>query len=668
MFADALDAVEWNVRPRGDDLPFDVEAPVGWSDRALAIVATRYLRAGRETSVRDLLMRVGGTLAGWVVDQGLAEGPGYGAELLELLVFQRGAFNSPVWFNVGLDERPQCSACFILSVEDSLASIMDLARTEALLFQRGSGAGTNLSTLRGAQEQLADGGWASGPVSFMRGFDAFAGVVKSGGRTRRAAKMQILDVDHPDIDRFITCKAHEEYKAQTLIKGGYSGGIEGQAYDSVAFQNSNLSVRVSDAFMEAVARGADWDLREVTTGNVVAGRPAHDYLRIMAESAWVCGDPGIQYADTIQRWNPCRQSGVIRASNPCSEFLFLDDTACNLASLNLMRYLGETFDAELFRADVERLLLAMEAIVDRASYPTRRVEEMCRRFRPLGLGYANLGALLMASGLPYDSDAGRAWAAAITALLTGEAYRVSAEMARVRGPFDGFEENRESFLEVLGMHRDALDAIEGAPPQLMAAARAAWDAAWAGACKHGVRNAQTTLLAPTGTIAFMMDCDTTGIEPDLALVKFKNLVGGGFLRLANRTVPRALARLAYGEEAIAAIIGHIEQEQTIENAPGLRDEHLPIFDCAVPPVRGSRSIGTDGHLMMMAAVQPFLSGGISKTVNLPATATSEDIERIYQRGWMLGLKSVAVYREGSKGAEPLVQRGFCQLEDCGVCE
>jgi len=668
MIADVLDSVEWSVRPAGADLPFDVEAPVGWSDRALAIVASRYLRAGRETSVRALLQRVGGALANWVEEQGLSHEEHYGAALMELLLHQRGAFNSPVWFNVGVDGRPQCSACFILRVEDSLASIMDLARTEGLLFQRGSGSGTNLSTLRSSREQLAEGGTASGPVSFMRGYDAFAGVVKSGGRTRRAAKMQILDADHPDVLEFIGCKAHEEQKARALIAAGYSGGIDGEAYASVAFQNANLSVRVPDTFMEAARRGGGWETRVVTTGAVVDRMPAHELLAAMAQGAWACGDPGIQFADTIQRWNPCRAGGVIRASNPCSEFLFLDDTACNLASLNLMKYADERFDAEAFCADVGRLLRAMEAIVDRASYPTPRVEEMCRRYRPLGLGYANLGALLMASGLPYDSDGARAHAAALTALMTGEAYRVSSEMARVRGPFDAFDENRESFLEVLGMHRDALDTIEGAPPQLMAAARAAWDAALAGACKHGVRNAQTTLLAPTGTIAFLMDCDTTGIEPELALVKYKHLVGGGTLRLVNRTLPRALARLGYAEEAMQAIIAHVETAETIEGAPGLREEHLPIFDCAVPPPHGGRCIGTDGHLLMMAAAQPFLSGGISKTVNLPAAATVEDIQGIFQRGWMLGLKSVAVYREGSKGAQPLVQKEHCLIEECGVCE
>jgi len=668
MIADPLAEVEWSHRKAGDDPPFEIEAPVGWSDRAVAIVATRYLRPGRETSVRHMIRRVGGTLAAWVREQGLG-GEDYEGDLLRLLVHQRGAFNSPVWFNVGVDERPQCSACFILSVEDSLASIMDLARTEGLLFQRGSGAGTNLSTLRSSRESLAEGGTASGPVSFMRGYDAFAGVVKSGGRTRRAAKMQILDADHPDVFEFVGAKAHEEEKARVLLAAGYSGGLDGEAFGSVAFQNSNLSVRVSDDFMRAEERRENWQTRAVTTGAVVERFRARDLLGAMAEAAWACGDPGIQYADTIQRWNPCRAAGVIRASNPCSEYLFLDDTACNLASLNLLHYRSGTgFDIEEFRRDVRCLLRAMEGTVDRASYPTERVDEMCRRYRPLGLGYANLGALLMAMALPYNSDDARGWAAAITALMTGEAYRLSAEMAKTRGPFDGFTENRDSFLEVMDMHRAALDGLEGAPSDVAAAAREAWDAAISGVRAHGVRNAQTTLLAPTGTIAFLMDCDTTGIEPDLALVKYKHLVGGGTLRMVNRTLPLALVRLGYAEQTIASILAHVEEAETIEGAPGLRDEHLPVFDCAVPPPQGGRSISTDGHLRMMAAVQPFLSGGISKTVNLPSTATIDEIEGIFRRGWKLGLKAVAVYREGSKGAQPLTSKEHCVVEECGVCE
>ncbi|MHC4938396.1 MAG: vitamin B12-dependent ribonucleotide reductase [Planctomycetota bacterium] len=640
MIADVLDSVEWSVRD-------GIEAPVAWSDRAVAIVASRYLRTGKESSIRTLLERVGATLAEWVGDDG--------ADLMRLLVDQRGAFNSPVWFNVGIDEQPQCSACFILSVEDSLVSIMDLARTEGLLFQRGSGAGTNLSTLRSSREMLSEGGTASGPVSFMRGYDAFAGVVKSGGRTRRAAKMQILDAGHPDILEFIRSKAREEKKAEALIAAGYEGGVDGEAFRSVAFQNANLSVRVPDAFFE----NEEWELRAVTTGEVVERVASKTILDEMAQAAWSCGDPGIQYAETIQSWNPCKQSGVIRTSNPCSEYLFLDDSACNLASLNLLKYRD---DIGGFRRDIGVLLRAMESMVDRASYPTPKIAENSSRFRPLGLGYANLGALLMAEAMPYDSDAARARAAAITALLTGEAYRVSSVFAEEFGAFEAFAENRDCFLEVLHRHRDAIGDLGGAWAD---AAREAWDDAVRGAEKHGVRNAQVTLLAPTGTIAFLMDCDTTGIEPDLALVKYKHLVGGGSLRLVNHTVPIALQRLGYDPDPIVA---HLEEHERIEGAPGLKPEHLRVFDCAVPPPGGGRCIAPEGHLKMMAAVQPFLSGGISKTVNLPNDATPQTIADLYVQGWKLGLKSIAVYREGSKGAEPLAKQEHCWIEECGTCE
>ncbi|MHC4411130.1 MAG: vitamin B12-dependent ribonucleotide reductase, partial [Planctomycetota bacterium] len=628
MIADLLDSVEWSIRD-------GIEAPAAWSDRAVAIVGSRYLRPGKESSVRALLERVGTTLSRWV------GGEEYGAFLMRLLVEQRGAFNSPVWFNVGIDENPQCSACFILSVEDSLVSIMELARTEGLLFQRGSGAGTNLSTLRSSREQLSEGGNASGPVSFMRGYDAFAGVVKSGGRTRRAAKMQILDAGHPDIFDFVRAKAREEKKAEVLIAAGYSGGVDGEAFRSVAFQNANLTVRAPDAFFEAVERGAAWPLHAVRTGELLESVDARTLLDEIAQAAWVCGDPGVQYADTIQSWNPCKTSGVIRTSNPCSEYLFLDDTACNLASLNLLKYRD---DINGFRRDIGVLLRSMEAMVDRASYPTKNIARNSSRYRPLGLGYANLGALLMAEGLPYDSDEARERAAGITALLCGEAYRVSAEFAEQFGAFEAFGENRESFLEVLHRHRDALGLLDGAWAD---AAREAWDRAVSGAEKHGVRNAQTTVLAPTGTIAFLMDCDTTGIEPDLALVKYKHLVGGGSLRMVNHTVPHALRTLGYDPDPIVA---YLEEKESIEGAPGLKEEHLPVFDCAVPPPGGGRCIAPEGHLQMMAAVQPFLSGGISKTVNLPNSASPESIAEIYLQGWKLGLKAIAVYREGSKGA------------------
>jgi ribonucleoside-diphosphate reductase alpha chain len=661
-----LDEIRWSRRRAGildDDgrLVFeldDVEAPAAWSDIAVDIVASRYFRpAANETSVRQLVQRVGGTLAAWVREQDLA-GPGHEPALLDLLLRQRGAFNSPVWFNVGVDEQPQCSACFILSVEDDLRSILELARVEALIFKRGSGCGTNLSPLRSSREELSGGGTASGPVSFMRGYDAFAGVVKSGGRTRRAAKMQILDADHGDILEFVAAKATEERKARALAAAGFTAGVDGEAYKSVAFQNSNLSVRVSDDFLRAVRDDDSWTTRAVGDGAPVATLRARELLRGIAQAAWECGDPGLQYCTTIQSWNPCPASGRIAASNPCSEYLFLDDTACNLASLNLLAFLRDsgTFDTAAFRADIETLLLSMEAIVDRSSYPTRRIAEKSRLFRPLGLGYANLGALLMSLGLPYDSDRGRGWAAAITALLTAEAYRISARVAAARGPFEAYEPNRERFLAVLERHRAALDRVGDGPRDVLDEARTAWDDVLAAARKHGVRHAQVTALAPTGTIAFLMDCDTTGIEPDIALVKFKRLGGGGTLKLVNRTVPRALRRLGYAGDEVARIVAYLEEHRTIEGAPGLRDEHLAVFDCAFRPGDGGRAIRSEGHVLMMAAVQPFLSGGISKTVNLPEETTVDEIERLFLRGGELGLKSLAVYREHSKGAQPLATR------------
>ncbi|MFI5403458.1 MAG: vitamin B12-dependent ribonucleotide reductase, partial [Planctomycetota bacterium] len=579
------------------------------------------------------------------------------------LLHQRGAFNSPVWFNVGLDGHPQCSACFILSVKDDLNSILELARIEAMIFKYGSGAGTNLSVLRASRERLSGGGFASGPVSFMRGYDAFAGVVKSGGRTRRAAKMQILDATHPDVRDFVRAKAHEERKAKTLVAAGFGGGLDGEAHRSVAFQNSNLSVRVTDDFLRAAREDLPWTTRAVKTGEPVETFAARELLREIAQGAWECGDPGLQYDAAIQRWHTCPASGRINASNPCSEFLFLDDTACNLASLNLLAYLKPdfTFDALGFRRDAGTLFRAMEAIVGRSVYPTPRVAEMSRIFRPLGLGYANLGALLMALGLPYDSEEGRGWAAAITALMTGEAYRVSAEIAAKKGPFEAYEVNKEHVRNVLQEHRAALDGIKAAPPVLLAEAQRVWGETIPLAWKHGVRNAQATLLAPTGTIAFLMDCDTTGIEPDLSLVKYKKLSGGGSLRLLNRVVPRALARLGYAKGEIDAIVKHLEREEGMEGAPGLKREHLPVFDGAFRPGRHGRAISADGHLLMMAAVQPFLSGGISKTVNLPRETTVDEIERLYLRGGELGLKALAVYREGSKGVEPLTTK--CLIDE-----
>ncbi len=637
----------------------DVEAPAAWSDTAVNVVASRYFKPGPngERSVKDLLRRVGGTLSKWVGEEGIGE-EGYEARLLDLLVHQRGAFNSPVWFNVGFDGHPQCSACFILSVKDDLNAILELARVEALIFKYGSGCGTNLSVLRSSRERLSGGGFASGPVSFMRGYDAFAGVVKSGGRTRRAAKMQILDVAHPDIHDFVRAKAVEERKAKALAAAGFGGGMDGEAHRSVAFQNSNLSVRVTDEFLRAARESRPWTTRAVKTGEPVETFPARQLLREIAQGAWECGDPGIQYDAAIQVWNPVPKSGRINATNPCSEFVFLDDTACNLSSLNLLAYLKPdfSFDTAGFRRDAGTLFRAMEAIIDRSVYPTPKVAEMSRIFRPLGLGYANLGALLMALGLPYDSLEGRGWAAAITALMTGEAYRVSAEIAAELGPFEAYEVNKEDVLRVLEMHRGALAQVEAAPAPLLAGARKVWDEALRLAREHGVRNAQATVLAPTGTIAFLMDCDTTGIEPDLSLVKYKALAGGGTLRLLNRVVPRALARLGYGQGEIDGIVKHLEREEGMEGAPHLRREHLPVFDCAFRPGRHGRVISPDGHLLMMAAVQPFLSGGISKTVNLPKETTVEEIERLYLRAGEMGLKALAVYREGSKGIEPLTTR------------
>ena len=570
------------------------------------------------------------------------------------------SFNSPVWFNLGIDGTPQqASACFINSVDDTMESIMELAKTEAMLFKGGSGTGSNLSRIRSSREKLAGGGTASGPVSFMRGFDAFAGVVKSGGKTRRAAKMVILDIDHPDVREFVHCKAEEEKKAWSLIDAGYDGGfnVPGGAYDSVFYQNANHTVRVTDAFMHSVEAGGKWETREVTTGRVADVYDARQLMREMAEAAHVCGDPGIQYDTTINRWNPVKASGRIHSSNPCSEFMFLDDTACNLASLNLMRFVDERcrFDVEAFRHAVSITILAQEILVDHADYPTPRIAKNSHLFRPLGLGYANLGALLMSFGVPYDSDAGRNVAAAITSLMCGQAYRTSAEIAQGMGPFARYRMNRQSFLDVIGMHKAAAAALsaEGVQADLLESSRKIWAEALSAGKRWGYKNAQVTVLAPTGTIAFMMDCDTTGVEPDIALVKHKKLVGGGMLKIENNTVPTALKQLGYAAADIEAILAHIDEHQTIEGAPALAAEHLPVFDCAFRARNGGRSIHWMGHLRMMGAVQPFLSGAISKTVNLPSDAAVEDVQLAYQEGWQLGLKSLAIYRDGSKRTQPL---------------
>jgi ribonucleoside-diphosphate reductase alpha chain len=646
----------------------DVEVPKSWSGLATNVVASKYFRGPlgspeRERSVKQLVGRVVRTIGAWGRKDGYfaseEDAQTFEAELAHLLYRQKMSFNSPVWFNVGVEERPQCSACFINSVSDSMDSILRLAHTEGMLFKYGSGTGSNLSKIRSSKEPLSGGGEASGPVSFMRGFDAFAGVIKSGGKTRRAAKMVILDVDHPDVEEFVECKASEEKKAWALIDAGYDGGfnVHGGAYDSVFFQNANHSVRVTDAFMRAVDGDAEWALTARIDGRVVEKVKARDLMRRITEAAWVCGDPGVQFDTTVNAWHTCPGTDRINASNPCSEYMFLDDSACNLASLNLMHFrsIDGGFDVESFRRAVDLTILAQEILVSNSRYPTEAIGKNSETYRPLGLGYANLGAFLMASGVAYDSDAGRAVAAAITALMTGEAYAMSARIAAHAGAFAGFERNREPCLAVLRKHAAEVDHIERslAPSEVVSAARHAWAEALRLAQLHGLRNAQVTVLAPTGTIGFMMDCDTTGIEPDIALVKYKKLVGGGVLKIVNNTVPLALQRLGYSPETIHSILAFIDEMETIESAPGLKEAHLPVFDCAFKPPNGSRSIHYMGHIRMMGAVQPFLSGAISKTVNMPNGATPQDIEQAYMEAWRLGLKAIAVYRDGCKRSQPL---------------
>ncbi|MFP6623835.1 MAG: vitamin B12-dependent ribonucleotide reductase [Myxococcota bacterium] len=681
---DPFATVEWELRTarissESGETVFEqaeCEIPKPWSQLATNVVVSKYFRGhlgtpARETSVRQLIGRVVGRITEWGQAAGYFATPAdvetFSDELTYMLVHQKLAFNSPVWFNLGVPDTPQqASACFINSVEDTMDSIMSLAKTEAMLFKGGSGAGSNLSQIRSSHELLAGGGVASGPVSFMKGFDAFAGVIKSGGKTRRAAKMVILNVDHPDIGEFVRSKADEEKKAWSLIDAGYDGGfnVPGGAYDSILFQNANHSVRVTDDFMHAAESDVNFSTKAVTTGEPIATLSARQLLGDMAEAAHICGDPGIQYDSTINRWNPVKESGRINSSNPCSEYMFLDDTACNLASLNLMTFVrdadadeaeGGDFLVEDFRRAVSLAILAQEIIVDPADYPTPEIAKNSHLFRPLGLGYANLGALLMAFGEPYDGSRGCNLAAAITSLMCGEAYRTSAEIAEAMGPFVRYRRNRKPFLEVIGMHADAAAAVpaEGVPKDLLDASRASWAQALEAGRKHGYKNAQVTVLAPTGTIAFMMDCDTTGVEPDIALVKYKRLVGGGYLKIVNRTVPMALRRLGYTPEQIEEILAHIEEFETIEGAPELLDEHLPVFDCAFRPQTGTRSIEWMGHVRMMGAVQPFLSGAISKTVNLPEDASAADIMEAYTMGWVLGLKALAVYRDGSKRTQPL---------------
>ncbi|QSQ16289.1 vitamin B12-dependent ribonucleotide reductase [Myxococcus landrumensis] len=644
----------------------NIEVPRSWSMLATNVVASKYFRGTpgtpeRETSVRKLVARVVDTLTRWGSDGGYfateLDRDAFHAELTHLLLRQKASFNSPVWFNVGVEAQPQCSACFINSVDDSMESILTLARTEGMLFKYGSGTGSNLSTIRGSKELLAGGGTASGPVSFMRGFDAFAGVIKSGGKTRRAAKMVILNADHPDVLDFIRCKASEEKKAWALIEAGYDPSFNGEAYASVYFQNSNNSVRVTDEFMKAVVADGSWQTRTVREGQPLDTYRARDLFREIAEAAHLCGDPGMQFDTTVNGWHTCSGTARINASNPCSEYMFLDDSACNLASLNLMHFrdIAGDFDVAAFKHAVDVVLLAQEIIVGFSRYPTERIGKNSHDYRPLGLGFANLGALLMASGLPYDSDAGRNYAAAITSLMCGEAYAMSARMAEKQGPFAGYAKNAEPMLGVIRKHRKAAHAVPqaGVMAELHAAQKAAWDDALALGEAHGYRNSQVTVLAPTGTIGFMMDCDTTGIEPDIALIKYKKLVGGGMLKLVNQTVPQALEKLGYPQTQAQDIVSALDKADTIEGAPHLRPEHLAVFDCAFKPANGSRSIHWMGHIQMMEACQPFLSGAISKTVNMPSDSTVEDIEKAYLESWKRGLKAVAVYRDGCKRTQPL---------------
>ena len=673
-----FDAVEWEKRTAliGNEKGVtifrqeDVEVPKSWSQTATNIVTSKYFHGKpgskeREGSVRQLISRVVNTIVRWGQEGGYfandASRDAFRDELTHLLVEQKMSFNSPVWFNVGVQPKPQCSACFINSVQDNMESIMGLTRTEGMLFKWGSGTGTNFSSLRGSKETLSGGGIASGPVSFMKGFDAFAGVIKSGGKTRRAAKMVILNIDHPDIVEFIECKMKEERKAHVLIEQGYDSGIDGDAYGSIFFQNANHSVRVTDEFMRAAEEDRDWWTRNVTDGQPAEKLRARDLLLKIADSTWHCGDPGMQYDTTINRWHTCKNTARINASNPCSEYMFLDDTACNLASLNLMKYLGPNgqFEVEAFRHAVDVTITAQEILVDNASYPTPKIAENSHAFRPLGLGYANLGALLMSMALPYDSDEGRDVAGTITALMCGEAYAQSSRIAERMGAFPGYEVNREPMLDVVRMHRDAMRGIkpEHVQTELFMAAQDSWDTALQHGEKFGYKNSQVTVLAPTGTIGFMMDCDTTGIEPDLALVKHKKLVGGGLIKIVNNTVPQALMKLGCTPEQTSEIVSHIDKNGTIEGAPYLKEEHLAIFDCSLAPAGGGRSISWTGHVKMMAAAQPFLSGAISKTINMPEESTIEDIMQAYIEAWKMGLKAVAIYRDNSKRSQPLSAAG-----------
>jgi ribonucleoside-diphosphate reductase alpha chain len=723
------DELEWDLRlaqitdAQGNVIfeQKDVEVPKDWSVTATNIVASKYLHGKvgtpeRETGVRQLVTRVAETIRNWGLAQGYFKTPEDGTifhdELVHILVRQYAAFNSPVWFNVGCDRiepnsdarnwhwnpqtqqvefavtgysKPQCSACFINSVKDSLDSILTLAKTEGMLFKWGSGTGTNLSPLRSSTEGLSGGGTASGPLSFMKGFDAFAGVIKSGGKTRRAAKMVILNVDHPDIVEFIECKQKEEAKAHALVAQGYDGSHpDSDAYSSIFFQNANNSVRVTDDFMYAVVRDTDFSTKAIGDGSVMKTYKAKELMRKLSEATWHCGDPGMQYDTTTNRWHTSKNTARINASNPCSEYMFLDDSACNLASLNLLKFAPNgTFDVEAYRHAVDVLITAQEILVDNAGYPTEAIMRNSHDYRPLGLGYANLGALLMAAGLPYDSDGGRDYAACVTAIMCGEAYLQSSKIAEQCPPLTpatdtvatrlgiteadqmpggacpGWYINREPFLDVIRMHRASVNNINktNVPSSLYESSKQCWDEALAQGEKYGYRNSQVTVLAPTGTIGFMMDCDTTGVEPDLALVKYKKLVGGGMIKIVNQTVPTALFKLGYDHDQANAIVSYIDATGTIEGAPHIKDNHLAVFDCSFKPAKGTRSIAYMGHLRMMAAAQPFISGAISKTVNLPENASVEDIMEAYLQAWKLGLKAVAVYRDGCKKSQPLSAAG-----------
>lgn len=672
-----FDTVEWERRnatiisEKGEKVfeQKDLEFPSSWSQMAVNVVASKYFRGiqgtpERESSLRQLIGRIVETITQWGVAQGyfasLDDGEAFQDELTYLILSQMASFNSPVWFNCGIEQKPQCSACFINSVQDSMTSILELAKIEGMLFKHGSGTGTNLSFLRSSKEHLSGGGTASGPVSFMKGYDAFAGVIKSGGKTRRAAKMVILNVDHPDIIEFINAKKEEEKKAWALIDAGYDGSFNGEAYASIFFQNANHSVRVPDEFMKAVLDNGTWQIRAVTTGEVMETYQAREILRLIAEGTHVCGDPGMQFDTTINDWHTCPNSGRINASNPCSEYMFLDESACNLASLNLLRFLNEEgeFDVPAFGHAVEVMILAQEIMVDNAGYPTEAITRNSHAYRSLGLGYANLGALLMARGLPYDSDSGRNYAAAITALMTGQACLTSAKIAGTKGPFDGFAANQGPMLEVIRKHHRAVSKINSAyvPLEFLSAVHDVWEKAIEEGDAHGYRNAQVTVLAPTGTIAFMMDCDTTGVEPDISLIKYKKLVGGGVLKIVNNTVSRALDRLGYSQDEKKEILEFLNRKETIEGAPYLKETDLPVFDCAFKPIHGSRSIDYAGHIKMMGAVQPFVSGAISKTINVSNETTVDQIVETYIQSWELGLKAVAVYRDGSKRTQPLSQK------------